>query len=350
MNTREQFKALTKFSSRGYRNRTLIFAVLILALTALSIHGALDNFADDQLSGTTVESFAAYGVARALNATISVFQSAEIGVPMLGTVVVGEVLDPFNDAIERFSTLMMWALGSLLLQGVVLAFVSSNVFKWAFALIAFVTLSTIIVVWRRRVAGAPSIVVLDRFCGAAVRVFALAAVVRFIVPVFVIVSYIAGQALLQPEIDRQSSELSAISEEVTGNDQQVLDQPAINENGLGSQNEQDPATEDQRSFLERARDAAGQMLPDISMPDVSNLSVLLERAVNLAEYLTRLMVLFAVKNIILPLIFLALALKVAKPVAARLMAMTAAIDRDLKSIKGKARKIDGGDSSALPAP
>ena len=350
MDTRKQMTALTNLSSRGYRNPTLVFAVAILALTALSTHGTLDSFADGQLRETTVESLTAYGVARGLNATISVFQSAEVSVPGLASVKIGEALNPVTDAIERFSALMTWALGSLLLQGVVLAFVSSNVFKWGFGLISLVTLATLVFVWRRRVASAPSIDLLDRFCGTAVRVFALAAIVRFIVPIFVIVSYLAGQALLQPEIDRQSAELSVISEEVSGDDQQVLDQPAINENGLENQNDQDSATEEQISFWERTRAAAGQMLPSISMPDFSVLSVLLERAANLAEYLTRLLVLFAVKNIILPLIFLALALKVSKPVAARLMAMTAAIDRDLKFIKGKTEKPGSGDTSALPSP
>ena len=348
LDTRKQINALTKFSSRGYRNPTLIFAVAILVLTALSTHGTLDSFAEEQLNETTVESFVVYGVAMGLDATISVLQSFEAGAGL--SIRFGEVLEPVDHAIERFSTVMLWALGSLVLQGVVLAFVSSNVFKWTFALIAFVALSTLIVVWRRRSAGASSIALLDRCCGVAVWVFAVAAIVRFIVPVFVIMGYLAGQALLQPEIDRQSEQLSAISEEVTGDDQQILEQATINENGLEGQNEQDPAAEDQRGFLERARDAAGQMLPDISMPDFSSLSVMVERVANLPEYLARLMVLFAVKNIVLPLIFLAIALKVAKPVAARLSAITAAIDRDLKSIKRKTGKAGSGDASALPAP
>ena len=334
--TRKQINALTNFSSHGYRNPTLVFAVALLALTALSTHGTLDSFADEQLSETTIESLTIYGVAMGLDLIISMAP--------------GDALAPVNDAIGRFSTVMLWALGSLVLQGVVLAFVSSNVFKWTFALIAFVALSMLIVVWRRRAAGSSSIALLDRFFGVAVRVFVLAAIVRFIVPVFVIVGYLAGQALLQPEIDRQSEQLSAISAEITGDDQGILDQSTTNEDDLAGQSEQDPAAEDERGFLDRAWDAAGQMLPDISMPDFSGLSVLVERVANLPEYLARLMLLFAVKNIVLPLIFLAIALKVAKPVAARLMAMTAAIDRDLKSIKGKTGKARSRDTAALPAP
>ncbi|MDE2752073.1 MAG: hypothetical protein OXI83_05800, partial [Gemmatimonadota bacterium] len=235
--------------------------------------------------------------------------------------------------------------------------------KLIFALIAVVTMATLVIVWRRRSVGAPSIGLLDRFSGTAARIFVLAAIVRFIVPVFVIVSYFAGQALLQRDIDSQRAELSTISEQVLSEDQENLDQSADDENGLEGQNAQDPATEERGSFIERAfiepaRDAVNRVLPDIrsrvlpdiSMPDLSVMSVLLERAVSLAEDLTRLLVLIAVKNIVLPLMFLLLALKFIRPVTMGLLAMTSAIERDLKDIKETAKEIGSGDSSALPKP
>ena len=181
---------------------------------------------------------------------------------------------------------------------------------------------------------------------------------RFIVPVFVVVSYLAAQALLQPEIDRHSGELSAISEEVSIDGQQVLDELAVAENGPENQDGDIQATEEQGSWLDRfrtatdrTRAAVDRILPDIGLPDLSILPALLDHAVQLAEYLTRLLVLIAVKNILLPLVFLALALKVIRPVAhAHLLAMTSAIDRDLKDIKQTAKEIGSEGSSALPKP
>ena len=192
----------------------LAFLAAVLALTAISTHGTLDTFADELLGETTAESFGLYVLARGINAAVSVFQSAEVNA-VVGSLSVGEALDPVNDAVERFSSVMVLAIGSLLLQEVVLAFVSSAVFRWIFALVGGVTLLTLAVVWRRRAVGAPGVGLLDRFCGAAVKIFVLASIVRFIVPVFVVVSYLAAQALLQPEIDRHSGELSAISEAVS---------------------------------------------------------------------------------------------------------------------------------------
>jgi len=155
---------------------------------------------------------------------------------------------------------------------------------------------------------------------------------------------------LQPEIDRQSGELSAISEEISIDGQQVLDELAVEENGQENQEGEIQAAEEQGSLLDRARATADRILPDIRMPDFSILPALLDRAAQLAEYLTRLLVLIAVKNILLPLVFLALALKVTRPVATRLLAMTSAIDRDLKDIKQTAKEIGSEGSSALPKP
>lgn len=339
MDIRNKMRALTKRSSRGQRYPTLIFSVLVLVLTALSTHGTLDNFASERLTETTIESFAIYGVARGLNATISVVQSTEVDAVVVSTSV-GEALDPVNDAIERFSNVMMWALGSVLLQGVVLAFVSSTPFKWVFALMAIITLSTLVVVWRRQSAGAPVVDSLNRFSTMAAQAFVLAAIVRFIVPLFVVVSYLAGQALLQSDIDRISEDVSVISEEVTGDDQEILDQLAIEESNLDVRSGLDPETAEETGIFDRAREAAAGILPDLNIPDFSSMiSNLVAQAGSLVEYLTRLLVLITIKNIILPLVFLAIALKVIKPVTMRLLAMTAAIDQDLKDISGKTKQI-----------
>ena len=173
----------------------------------------------------------------------------------MATVHFGELLDPINDATERLSSVMVWAIGSLLLQGIVLAFVSSTVVKWLFAAIAVGTIATLTFVLRRRSTGNPGLDLLHKFFEATVRIFILAAIVRFIVPAFVLASYLAGQALLQPEIDRNSGELSAISEEVSVVDQQILAIVEAGASGAEDQDEQNPATaeEQQASIIEIIR-------------------------------------------------------------------------------------------------
>ena len=111
--------------------RTVIFIVFALALTVLSFHGTLDNFAHEWVSKTTNESLGIFALLIGLNAAISVIQSSEIGGVIL-SVDIGELLDPINDETERFSSAMVWALGSLFLQRIVLEVAAHSIFKWVF--------------------------------------------------------------------------------------------------------------------------------------------------------------------------------------------------------------------------
>ncbi len=56
----------------------------------------------------------AFAVDRALDATISLFSSASLGVGL--NVNIGAILDPIDSIIEDFATVLQWAIGSLLCQ------------------------------------------------------------------------------------------------------------------------------------------------------------------------------------------------------------------------------------------
>ena len=49
------------------------------------------------------------------------------------------MLDPINDAAERLSVALTWAVGSLVLQSVTLKIASGWIFKWLFLTIAVLT-------------------------------------------------------------------------------------------------------------------------------------------------------------------------------------------------------------------
>ena len=102
------------------RLKVMIFAIFAVALLALSFHGTLDDFANKQLTATTNESIGILAVAGATNAAISAFQTSQLKVPFLASIEVGQLLDPVNDAVERLSSVMVWAIGSLFLQRILL--------------------------------------------------------------------------------------------------------------------------------------------------------------------------------------------------------------------------------------
>ena len=107
--------------------------ILIIALLIVSWWGAVDNLAA-YVNGESIKDAAIiYGVARSINGVISLIQSAEISA-IVGSVRPGELLDPMNDLIERFSSVMAWSLSSLVLQKVLLSVFSSYAFKVIFTI------------------------------------------------------------------------------------------------------------------------------------------------------------------------------------------------------------------------
>ena len=107
--------------------------ILIMAFLIVSWWGAVDNLAA-YVNGESIKDAAIiYGVARSINGVISLIQSAEIG-PIYASVRPGELLDPMNDLIERFSSVMAWSLSSLVLQKVLLSVFSSYSFKVIFTI------------------------------------------------------------------------------------------------------------------------------------------------------------------------------------------------------------------------
>ena len=91
-------------------------SLLLTALIALSWTGLLDQEAQSATAATLKRALATYAVARGLNGVISVAQGTEIALQPVGvglTITAGEILDPLNDLVERFSWLVLVACGSL---------------------------------------------------------------------------------------------------------------------------------------------------------------------------------------------------------------------------------------------
>lgn len=89
---------------------------LLLALLAAAVLCAwlrpLDDLAGAQAQAGFKRAVASFATARALNAVISVVQGTEFSVQPLGigvTLTPGQMLDPLNDLVERFSDLMLVA-------------------------------------------------------------------------------------------------------------------------------------------------------------------------------------------------------------------------------------------------
>ena len=194
-------KKLIKRRTRAYRRskvnlyRAFILAAVAFVLTAFSFHGALDDFAHAQVVETTNESIGIYVISRAINALVSVLQTSQVNVPFLASAQVGEMLDPANDAAERLSSIVVWAVGSLFLQRILLEIAASPAFKWILCSIGLVTAASLLLMeWGRfgvqcRRMFSVSDSSLERCRDWLVRVFVVVAIVRFIVPSFIAASF-----------------------------------------------------------------------------------------------------------------------------------------------------------------
>ena len=117
---------LSSLSRLPASSKLILFSAFIAVI--LSWSGSLDNYSEHYLDDALLSGGVVYATARGINAAVSVLQGTEI-TPAVATFTVGQVLDPINDLIERFSGILLLALGSLALQKIMLEIFSHSGFS-----------------------------------------------------------------------------------------------------------------------------------------------------------------------------------------------------------------------------
>ncbi len=113
----------------------LLVAILLLTL---AWQGGVDRLAGDYVSASLLDAGIIYGTARGINALVSALQGTELDM-WLVTFSIGELLDPINDVIERFSAVMTLAVTSLVIQQLLLVVVSDVTFSVVLTALAVAT-------------------------------------------------------------------------------------------------------------------------------------------------------------------------------------------------------------------
>lgn len=104
--------------------RNLAITLGIAGLLALALWQPLQTAGSERIDTMFTRALATFATARALNGVISVVQGTEIALQPAGvgvTLTVGELLDPINDLVERFSWVMLAATTALGAQSILLA-------------------------------------------------------------------------------------------------------------------------------------------------------------------------------------------------------------------------------------
>jgi hypothetical protein len=169
--------------SASARRRPWLLAGLLILVTALSSVTSVDRYAEREYEGLFQRAFVTFALARTLNGLISAVQGTELALQPAGvgvTLTPGEILDPVNDLVERFSWIMLGATISLGIQQVLL-----DVGQWwgVRLAVALVGLAWLWLRLRRRAAAEEGPSGLER---SLLQALIIVLFIRFAVPVAII--------------------------------------------------------------------------------------------------------------------------------------------------------------------
>lgn len=131
--------------TKGYRKLTLTAACLVLMLVAGL--GIVDDIGKEYTERGFKRALMTFAVARSLNGVISVAQGTEVAIQPAGiglNFTPGQILDPINDLIERFSWVMLASSTSLGLQKILMGIFASKSFT---VLLGSVLLLFVMLLW-----------------------------------------------------------------------------------------------------------------------------------------------------------------------------------------------------------
>ena len=127
-----------------------VFLTVILACIGLiSLFSELDLAALEIYDETFDRAVYSFALAKGLNAIISVLQSSEVNLSFFvgATIGIGQILDPVNDLVERFSMIMLISSVSLGVQHLLLILGKSLFLKF---LLALFTTIVIVGIWVKK--------------------------------------------------------------------------------------------------------------------------------------------------------------------------------------------------------
>jgi len=278
-------------------HRPLMRKTLWSGLAVLAASAALSGHVDDTGQRYAGEAFTralvTFAVARTLNGVISVAQGTEVAVEPGGVGVnfsVGQVLDPINDLVERFSAVMLVATSSLGLQNILLRMTM----WWGtnLALIAAAVL-TLAVLWLPKFD-------MGNARPIAMQVLLVTVFVRFAVPALVIGSNLVFDTFLAAEQAAATQALEATRTEI----EQLNEESATTETPAGDE-----------SLIERLGTMLDNSLDSMNVGE--RLNSLTERVSDASEHIINLIVIFVLQTIILPLVFVWIFAELLKMIATR---------------------------------
>jgi hypothetical protein len=297
------------------KTRKFFYTALIILVGALAVTGVADDVSNTYAEKALTRALTTFAVARTLNGVISVAQGTEVALEPGGVGVMltpGQILDPVNDLVERFSSVMLVASSSLGLQIVLLDILS----WWVLSAALIVSLVVaILLLW------SPALQA-NKFVTAIPRVALVLTVIRFALPVIIICTNFVFETFLETRHDAAATELSASA--------QTIEKISAEGEDSGRAGEQEDADSGSDSFdfpgfdelASEVRESVVRMYANASDWVRSNsvserLAGLQESANQATSHIIDLIVIFLLQTVVFPLCFLWLFVEALKAVAGR---------------------------------
>ena len=236
----------------------LILAAVAVAAILLASTGIADRAGLQFIENGMKRTLVTFGIARTLNGVISVAQGTEVAFEPAGigvNLTPGEILDPVNDMIERFSWVMLSASASLGLQRLVIEF-----FEWLPLTLLYVAVALFLLI----ALFSPVSGRLKRF---AVRLFLVASIIRFLIPALAFGAELIHDGFLEPKYESAMATLSQSSEAIGGEKSESTPVEESADEGLISKfkriygGAQESLNVDSR--LERFKEVAGEITTSV---------------------------------------------------------------------------------------
>jgi len=283
-------------ANKSLRTRLVVSAALLLIgllaatsildnLIRLSPMRQVDQSAQDYIDRTMARALYTFAAARGINAVVSTIQGTQIALSPAGiglTFSVGEVLDPVNDLIERFSWVMLASTTSLGLQRVLMDVGNWLGLQW---LLTAGMLLFALSGWR------------STWGGYDIRPWAwraclLAMVIRFFIPLSACVSDAVYRRVLEPRYTEATQSMDQFSRDLKETARWAAPE-AADESPNGR-------LDQLRRFLRDSQTAI-----DIR----SRIEALKDRLNHMTEYTVNLIVIFVMQTVLIPLLILWLLLR-----------------------------------------
>jgi len=245
--------------------------------------GNIDKNADAYLDKTMKKALFTFAIVRGINAIISVIQDSDVAVSPAGvgiTIAVGEILDPVNDLIERFSWVVLASTTSLGVQKILM-----NVASWL-GFKVLLTLSMLIILvglW------APQLFK-SNIRSVGYKLILLSILVRFCIPAVAIATDKIDGLFLDKKYTQATKTLETVSNEIKKDEVKV--------GGISGD----------ENILSKVRTFFSSIKDIVNMEE--KVQSIKDKISNYIEYIIDLIVIFILQTIIVPLIILWLLMKI----------------------------------------